>query len=180
MTTPDVEKYRQYLLACWKVSTPLFATWLAGLLERDRFSAEASSCQRCTGEHAIAPKQKIFGGSDVGSSEMTAQHHRKSGGTCLRCLSAVGLAQRHVFGLVGLLHPGHAVLLTAPHQRSPPEVQDMVPVCPNSLGIGRHRVVREVTGDHRSQPWTLLGQAVVASSPHLVLDLPQCRTQDDF
>ena len=52
----------------------------------------------------------------------------------------------------------------------------MVPVRPDSLRVGRHRVVREVTGDHRSQPSTLLGQAVVASSPQLVLELPQGRT----
>lgn len=41
----------------------------------------------------------------------------------------------------------------------------MVPVRPDCLDLGRHRVVREVAGDHRPQPSTLVGQAVVASSP---------------
>ena len=72
--------------------------------------------------------------------------------------------------------PGHSVLLTAPLQRAPPQIDDVMPICPNRVGVGRHRVIREVTGDHQPQSPTLIGQAVVALSPHFVLDLPQGRT----
>ena len=44
-----------------------------------------------------------------------------------------------------------------------------MPVCPNRLGIGRHRVVREVACNHRAQPSALFGDAVAASVAQLRL-----------
>jgi hypothetical protein len=35
----------------------------------------------------------------------------------------------------------------------------MVPVRPESLGVGRHRVVGVIAGDHRPKPLNLVGQA---------------------
>lgn len=51
-----------------------------------------------------------------------------------------------------------------------------MPICPNCLCIGRHRVVREVARDHRSQPSPLFGDAIAASVARLRLHLPQGRT----
>jgi hypothetical protein len=70
-------------------------------------------------------------------------------------------------------HPGDAVLLASPPERAPPQIDYVMPVGPNRVSVGRHRVVREVARDHRTQPPTLVGQAVVASSSQLVLELPQ-------
>ena len=44
-----------------------------------------------------------------------------------------------------------------------------MPVCPDRLGIGRHRVVREVACNHRAQPSALFGDAVAASVAQLRL-----------
>ena len=44
--------------------------------------------------------------------------------------------------------PRHAVFLAASFQRTSLQVDDMVSVRPNCLGIGRHSVVREIARDH--------------------------------
>ena len=48
--------------------------------------------------------------------------------------------------------PGHAVFLAAPLQRAPPQIDDVMPVRADCVGVGRHCVVGEVSRDHR--PWS--------------------------
>ena len=51
-----------------------------------------------------------------------------------------------------------------------------MPVCPNRLGIGRHRVVRKVACNYRTQPSPLFGDAVAASIAQLRFHLLKGRS----
>src|SRR6266542_6252617 len=71
--------------------------------------------------------------------------------------------------------PCDPILLAAPPQRTPPEVDDMVPEHGQCPGIGRHCVVVEVAVDDIPQPLSLNGDRLVHAPPHLLFDHPQLR-----
>jgi hypothetical protein len=71
--------------------------------------------------------------------------------------------------------PRHVILLTAPLQRTPPDIGDMVPGRVERPGVRGHGVVREEPRDHRLQPSALFGNGVMNAATQLCLDLPKRR-----
>ena len=71
--------------------------------------------------------------------------------------------------------PGRIVALAAGAKRPSPKFDDMVPEGRKCATIGRHRVVREIAGNHLLQPPPLHGKRLVHAPPKLRLDLPVLR-----
>src|SRR5512147_2919118 len=67
--------------------------------------------------------------------------------------------------------PRGLILLTASSKRAPPKVRDVVAERPQGPAIGRHRMVGEEAANNLPQPLPLLGDRLVPSPPHLLLDL---------
>jgi hypothetical protein len=66
--------------------------------------------------------------------------------------------------VVGQLHhhqPCRAIFLTAPLERTPPEIGDMMTERRDGSSVGRHRVVVEEAGDDLLEPFALLGSGVM-------------------
>src|SRR6266567_227863 len=76
-------------------------------------------------------------------------------------------------GIHQLRHPfpRHPILLAATPQRAPPEVGHMMPEHIQCLTVGRHCVIIEVAADNPPQPFSLIGDRLVHSPSHLLLDL---------
>src|SRR6266513_3076773 len=76
-------------------------------------------------------------------------------------------------GIHQLRHPfpRHPILLAATPQRAPPEVGHMMPEHIQCLTVGRHCVIVEVAADNPPQPFSLIGDRLVHSPSHLLLDL---------
>src|SRR5512134_3720263 len=65
------------------------------------------------------------------------------------------------------------ILLAASSKRAPPQVRDVVAERSQGPAIGRHGMVGEEAGNDLPQPLPLLGDRLVPSPPHLLLDLPE-------
>ena len=57
--------------------------------------------------------------------------------------------------------PCRAIFLTAPLERAPPEIGDMVSERHDGPTVGRHRMVVEEAGDDLLEPFALLGSGVM-------------------
>ena len=67
--------------------------------------------------------------------------------------------------------PCRAIFLTAPLERAPPEIGDMVTERRDGSPVGRHRVVVEEPGDDLLEPSALLGGGVMHAPAQFLLDL---------
>src|SRR6516165_729478 len=72
--------------------------------------------------------------------------------------------------------PRHPVLLTATPQRTPPEVDDVVPEHMQGTAVGRHCVVVEVAANDVMQPLSLFRDRLVHAPPHLRFDRLELRS----
>ena len=66
--------------------------------------------------------------------------------------------------------PRCAIPLTASPKRASPKVSDVVSKRTQALGIGRHCMIRKIATQHLSQPFALLWDRFMHSSPQLIFD----------
>ena len=71
--------------------------------------------------------------------------------------------------------PGHPILLAPTSERAAPKIGDAMPECMQCTTIGRHRVVRKEAGCDLPQPFPLLGDWLMHSPLHLLLDFLELR-----
>jgi len=65
--------------------------------------------------------------------------------------------------------PCRAIFLTAPLERAPPEIGDMVTERRDGTPVGRHRVVVDEPGDDLLEPYALLGDGVMHAPAQFLL-----------
>ena len=71
--------------------------------------------------------------------------------------------------------PYHAIFLTAPLERTPPEIENMVAEGREGPAVGRHRVVVEEAADNVLKPLALIGNVGMHAPAQFLLDLLQLR-----
>src|SRR5215467_11081625 len=71
--------------------------------------------------------------------------------------------------------PAHAVFLTAPPQRAPPEFRDQKAERGQHGTVGRHGVIVEVSADDLREPLPLLGNRLMHSQSQSLLDVLEFR-----
>src|SRR5262249_10471545 len=71
--------------------------------------------------------------------------------------------------------PGHPILLAPTSERAAPKICDAMPECVQCTTVGRHRMVCKEAGCNLPQPFPLLGDWLMHSPLHLLLDFLERR-----